>query len=82
VPEGHVWVEGDERFNSDDSNVFGPVPLALIDAKLLYIIFPFDRIGPVSSRITVRDDLPRGPAWRNEMAAIERQQWRDSRVTK
>lgn len=25
VPEGHVWVEGDEAFHSRDSNAFGPV---------------------------------------------------------
>ncbi|TFK55796.1 LexA/Signal peptidase [Heliocybe sulcata] len=82
IPEGHVWVEGDERFNSDDSNIFGPVPISLIDAKLLYIIFPIERIGPVPARITVREDPPRGRAWRHDMAAIERQQWRESRVTK
>jgi hypothetical protein len=25
VPDGHVWVEGDEPFHSADSNQFGPV---------------------------------------------------------
>lgn len=25
VPEGHIWVEGDEYFHSKDSNTFGPV---------------------------------------------------------
>ncbi|EPQ59315.1 LexA/Signal peptidase [Gloeophyllum trabeum ATCC 11539] len=81
VPEGHVWIEGDERFHSDDSNKFGPVPLALIDSKLFYIIFPLDRIGPVPSHRKHRTDLPRGPAWRHEQADIERQRWRESRVT-
>lgn len=25
VPEGHIWVEGDEPFRTLDSNTFGPV---------------------------------------------------------
>ena len=25
IPEGHMWVEGDEPFRSRDSNTFGPV---------------------------------------------------------
>ncbi|KAI0939734.1 hypothetical protein AcW1_004664 [Taiwanofungus camphoratus] len=29
VPPGHVWVEGDEAFRTEDSNTFGPVCLEL-----------------------------------------------------
>lgn len=47
VPEGHIWVEGDEPFRSLDSNTFGPVPLALVDAKIYRIIWPIHRIGPL-----------------------------------
>jgi inner membrane protease subunit 2 len=25
IPEGHVWIEGDEAFHSRDSNSFGTV---------------------------------------------------------
>lgn len=45
VPQGHVWVEGDEHLFSEDSNKFGPVPCALIDSKLLGIIWPLNRFG-------------------------------------
>jgi len=34
VPEGHVWVEGDEPFFSDDSNRFGPVHF--VDSSFSY----------------------------------------------
>ncbi|KAF8528777.1 peptidase S24/S26A/S26B/S26C, partial [Hysterangium stoloniferum] len=45
VPEGHIWVEGDERFHSEDSNHFGPVPLGLVDSKLMFLVWPLDRFG-------------------------------------
>ncbi|KAG7097093.1 hypothetical protein E1B28_004477 [Marasmius oreades] len=34
VPTGHVWIEGDEPFRSDDSNRFGPVSASLIDSRM------------------------------------------------
>jgi len=33
VPEGHVWVEGDNLGWSRDSRFFGPVPMALIKGR-------------------------------------------------
>ncbi|KAI6106240.1 LexA signal peptidase [Pisolithus croceorrhizus] len=47
IPEGHIWVEGDEPFHSLDSNSFGPIPLALVDARLHCIIWPLCRLGPL-----------------------------------
>ncbi|KAG6335522.1 hypothetical protein ID866_3552 [Astraeus odoratus] len=52
IPEGHIWVEGDEPFHSLDSNNFGPIPLALVDAKLRYIVFPLHRLGPLKRPTT------------------------------
>jgi len=37
VPEGHVWVAGDNLSYSRDSRFYGPVPMALIKGKTLYI---------------------------------------------
>ncbi|KAJ6539227.1 peptidase S24/S26A/S26B/S26C, partial [Mycena capillaripes] len=44
VPKGHIWVEGD-AFHSQDSNSFGPVPLGLVDSRLVCLIWPFWRVG-------------------------------------
>lgn len=49
VPKGHVWIQGDNLFASNDSRNFGPVPYALIQAKAFMRIWPpsaFGSLGP------------------------------------
>ncbi|XP_053575824.1 mitochondrial inner membrane protease subunit 2 [Bombina bombina] len=43
VPSGHIWVEGDNRGHSFDSNAFGPVSLGLIHAHATHILWPPNR---------------------------------------
>jgi signal peptidase I len=40
VPDGHVWLEGDNPNNSADSRSYGPVPAALIQGRVLCRIWP------------------------------------------
>lgn len=59
IPEGHVWVEGDEQFHSSDSNEYGPVAVNLIQSKIHSIIWPPSRFGELPKagrdpRITTR----------------------------
>ena len=35
VPDGHVWLEGDNLAWSRDSRFYGPVPMALIKGKVV-----------------------------------------------
>ncbi|KAF8592681.1 LexA/Signal peptidase [Ramaria rubella] len=81
IPKGYVWIEGDERFHSEDSNHFGPVPLALINAKLTFIVWPLSRFGPPrSTPIDERNSPAYSPAWRENNNDIARERWRTARV--
>ena len=36
IPRGHIWLEGDNKAVSVDSNSYGPVPYGLIRSRLLF----------------------------------------------
>ena len=48
VPEGMIYVMGDNREESFDSRSFGPVPLDNIIGKAWFSNWPLDRIGVIS----------------------------------
>lgn len=48
VPEGHIYVMGDNRKESSDSRFFGCVPIEKIDGYVITRIWPFDKIGKIN----------------------------------
>ncbi|PGH05157.1 hypothetical protein AJ80_08393 [Polytolypa hystricis UAMH7299] len=45
VPEGHVWLTGDNLPWSRDSREYGPVPLGLVIGKVVARAWPLSKIG-------------------------------------
>jgi signal peptidase I len=45
IPEGQIWVMGDNRNDSSDSRVFGPVAADDVVGKAMVRIWPLDRLG-------------------------------------
>lgn len=43
VPEGHVWLEGDNPLLSVDSRHYGPVPVAYLEGHLVWRLWPLLR---------------------------------------
>ncbi|KAJ6812448.1 putative mitochondrial inner membrane protease subunit 1 isoform X2 [Iris pallida] len=45
VPKGHVWIQGDNIYDSRDSRQFGPVPYGLIQGRVFFRLWPLGRFG-------------------------------------
>ena len=54
VPDGHIWVEGDNSINSRDSRDYGPVSAALVVGKVWMRLWPISK----NNTLMVRGSAP------------------------
>ncbi|KAK4179185.1 putative mitochondrial inner membrane protease subunit 1 [Triangularia setosa] len=59
VPEGHAYLVGDNLPASNDSRIFGPVPLGLIRSKVIASMEPSFERGPFAGFQWVRNPMQR-----------------------
>lgn len=67
VPEGHCWLEGDNMEWSRDSRVYGPVPLNMVDGKVMAVVWP-----PSAWKMLGREEVMKEPADKEHDTVVTR----------
>ena len=57
VPAGYVFVMGDNRTSSNDGRQFGCIPIEKVEGKVLFKIWPLNRIGAITKSDITYDEV-------------------------
>ncbi|KAF8640681.1 hypothetical protein AX17_000337 [Amanita inopinata Kibby_2008] len=55
IPQGHIWISGDNVAYSRDSRIYGPVSMSLVQGRLTYRVWPRKRFTKFSNAVTWLD---------------------------
>jgi signal peptidase I len=72
VEDGHLFMMGDNRYNSMDSRYWGQLPLELVKGKAEIIYWSYDRVffWPRWERLLQLIDLPPGRGWLQHLVRL------------
>ncbi len=50
MPPHHVWLQGDNTRNSNDSRHYGAMPVAMLRGRVCYRVWPLSEVGPIRAQ--------------------------------
>ena len=61
IPQGEIFVMGDNRNNSSDSRSWGTVPIQNIIGKALFVYWPINQWGALASSAVAAESTTTSP---------------------